>query len=185
MRRLIAISLLTVPFCIQGQGARIDYEGVVDTTQVPKYRIGDTIKGSLFIDMLLAPPDLFPDNPESGSYSRFLELGQPDWVTGHNPRGAGNAYDRVLTRNQDGGYDSYTVGDLRNLGKPSFRSLELLVGGLEFMSSDRIDQALSVTDEDRPGVFHGYLEWGWDKTRRWVGFALKSFEVTPGRCVAS
>jgi hypothetical protein len=60
-----------------------------------------------------------------------------------------------------------------------------LVGGLEFMSSDAIDQALSVTDEDRPGVFHGYLEWGWDKTRRLVGFALKSFKVTPGRCMAS
>jgi hypothetical protein len=183
MRRLIAISLLIVPFCAHGQVVRVDYEGVVDSTQVPKYRIGDTIKGSLLIDMLLAPPDLFPANPESGSYSRFLELRQPDWVRGHNPRGAGNAYDRILTRNQPGD-DSYTVGDLRDLGKPSFRSLELLVGGLEFMSSDAIDQALSVTDEDRPGVFHGYLEWGWDKTRRLVGFALKSFKVTPGRCMA-
>ena len=184
MRRLIALTLLLVPFCIQAQVVRVDYEGVVDSTQVPKYRIGDTIKGSLLIDLLLAPPDLFPTNTESGSYSRFLETGQPDWVRGHNPRGAGNAYDRILTRNQPGD-DSFTVGDLRDLGKPSFRALELLVGGLEFMSSDTIDQALSVTDEERPGVFHGSLEWGWDKTRRWVGFALKSFKVTPGRCMAS
>ena len=77
-------------------------------------------------------------------------------MTGHNPRGAGNSHDRILTRNQLGD-DSFSVGDLRNLSKPSFRALEISVGGLEFMSSDAIDQALSVSDEDRPGVFHGSL----------------------------
>ena len=184
MRRLIAISLLIAPFCAQAQVVRVDYEGVVDSTQVSKYRIGDTVKGSLLIDLLLAPADLFSDNPEFGSYSRFLAPGQPDWVRGYNPRGAGNAHDRIFTRNQPGD-DSFSIGDLRNLGKPSFRALEISVGGLEFMSSDALDQSLSVTDEDRPGVFHGELNWGWDKTRRWVGFALKSFKVTPGRCMAS
>jgi hypothetical protein len=184
MRRLIAISLLIVPFCAQGQLVRVDYEGVVDYTEVSKYRVGDTIKGSLLIDMLLAPPDLFPNNPESGSYSRFLAPGQPDWLRGFNPRGAGNVHDRAFTRNQPGD-DSYSIGDLRDLGKASFRALEVSVGGLEFMSSDALDQSLHVTKADNPGVFHGSINWGWDKTRRWVGFALKSFKVTPGRCMAS
>jgi hypothetical protein len=177
---------MLLPVAAQADVLFVDYEGVVNQAGANPagYRVGDKIKGRLLVDLLLAPPNLFPTS-ELASYHYLPWEQQKDWVRGFTGPG-GTAADRIFVRNDPSGLDSFSIGDRRDQGLDTFLGIELTVNGLELFPTNELSELgeFTVTRADKPATFAGDLRWGWGEAAQFVSFALKRFSVKPGRCAA-
>jgi hypothetical protein len=186
MHRLIAVASL-LPVFAHAEVVFVDYVGTVNRIgNAPpgsEYRVGQPIKGRLLIDLVLAPPDLWPESTEHGNYSYLLEPGSPDWITGYSRRGAGPTLDSVFITSSPSD-DWFSITDGSDPGGDAFRAISMTVGGAELFGSDLLDEGFHATRGNRLATFAGSLRWGWGEAAKNVDFFLKSFRVTPGRCKA-
>jgi hypothetical protein len=189
MHKLIVLALL-LPIGAHAKLLFVDYVGTVDEIgNAPPdsgYRLGQTIKGRLLIDLVLAPPEVSPGRSELASYFYLPWEPQPerDWVRGYTGEG-GLPSDRIFVTSKPDD-DWFSIGDRRDQGLDTFRSIEMTVGGIEMFTTNVLGElgAFTVTRKDKPASFAGDLIWGWGEATKHVSFFLNSFRVRPGRCKA-
>jgi len=195
LKTSIIAALLCVPSAASAQTLFVEYEGTVSSiergsslAEIPPYSIGDTIRGSLIVDLTLAPRDVHPDDPQIGRYfepSPGLDfiLG-PAQSAGRAPEDFVIVYDDWEPSTGASRQDGIVIND-SSFGRDGDFNLVLglersnLLGHL--FSDDGIAQSFDVRPE--PGVnLWGHIERGFGELWRIVNFTLDRFSVTPGVC---
>ena len=195
MRKQIIVVLLCGPAAANAEKLLVEYQGTVssvdraDLAEIPPYAVGDSISGSLVIDLSLAPPDEVSDTQLGRYYG-----GSPgiDFILGSpNPgaRGSGDlvlVYDDWVAEADTAPLDGFFIRD-RSIGDDGNFDLVLglqrpnLLGQL--FSNDGLAQSFAVEREEGTNLW-GYIDRGFGEFFRSVSFTLDRFTVRPGTCRA-
>jgi hypothetical protein len=197
MRKSIIAALVCAPLTAHAEKLLVEYAGTVSSVErgwlaeLPPYSVGDTISGTLVLDLALAPTDRLPKNPQIGRYY----WGSPgiDFILGPpQPPGRGSGDLALVYDNWDppttgaSQEDGFIINDssigtdgewnvLLGLSRPNPLG--------QIFSSDSLKQSFVV--ESGPGTkLWGYVERGFGEFWRIVNFTLDRLSVTPGVCKA-
>ena len=211
MARIIAVLAFAIPFGAHADFVFVDYWGVVsdvsrticvcDPTQdnlpgdleFTGYKVGDSIKGRLKIDLDLAPPDSRTLDPSYGLYVAPADT--PGFISGNGRPLINNVHTDMVSVTDvvpfgDRPTDSYGIED--NWSSPNGSGqLALLVythrPDVELTSGEGIAQTIDARPTDDVGLF-GYLgkvvKTAVGSVAVGVSLALSRVRVSPGRCHA-
>jgi hypothetical protein len=160
MHRLLMSVLLAMPLNVGAGPLLVEYEGKIDWLEDDPlapigYKVGDSVRGFLKIDLASAPSDSGP-RPLQGygslygvdDVSGFADERTVNFVTGYNPTQDRQSGDGVAVT--DSPYaDSYSIWDAVGVqGSPPWRALHLV-------AYDRTGTLLSSTSIDQSFVVEG------------------------------
>ena len=166
MTKLLLPLLFAMPLAVGAQTLLVEYSGTIDDVQNDPlapigYKVGDTVNGTLRIDLASAPPDSGP-RPGQGYDSLYGVddisgfAGERTWnfVTGYNSSDDPRSADGVVVNNRQG-FGYYAVWDSTGLqADPPWRSLHLVASDLtgNLLSSTSIDQSFIADSKTSPGI---------------------------------
>jgi hypothetical protein len=197
--RMLAGSLLLLPFAVGAETVYVEYEGTVsgiyennELCRVQSslgFTVGDPVKGVLKIDTDLPIPDSDPFDPSRSLYGATT-FGPTvvDFITGYTTP-AGMSKDNALVLDNAQGFgDVYNVNDVEGQFTANEHSLflEVTKSAGDLISSDSLVQSFTaVPAEDGStliGRVTGRIVNDLRTSLREVVFALTRISVTPGRC---
>jgi hypothetical protein len=190
---ITAAALVCGSLAANAETLLVEYQGTVSSVDqgleadAPGHAVGDSITGSLLIDLTLAPPDAVAGDPSIGRY------GSPgiDFILGPRPPNAPGTGDLLLVYDDWAGspdglapYDGFLVRD-QSIGVDGNFNLVLgmqrpnLLGQL--FADDSLAQSFDLQPD--PGTnFWGFIERGFGELWSVVNFTLDRFSVKPGAC---
>jgi hypothetical protein len=190
----------------------VEYEGTISfvtnngglgwATCCDDPKIGDSVSGSLRVNLHNLPADKFPTDPRRADYS--ASRAQPSYSSSFVSGGkwkpdTGPSGDRLIVEDGIGGRDLFDVADIegsRERGPFESRQrpdgLYLLAGSsiLDFIQGDGPVQSFEITADQLDESSHGFRSHArfdialGEFFGGFYRFAIDKLKVTPGRCMA-
>ena len=197
MGKSIVAALFCLPFTANAEKLLVEYTGTVSSiergsssAEIPPYSIGDSILGSLIIDIALAPTDEVVDDRRVGRYgSSGLDfiLGPPHPAGRRGPADFVVVYDDWEWESPGAALEDGIVINDSSFGTDGDYNLLLgmqrpnLFGQL--FSDDALSQSF-VVERDAGTNLWGFIERGFGELWNVVNFTLDRLSVKPGVCRA-